>query len=495
MPSSPKYKSARYNLSIPQGLLDSPAAKRAKRSRRNRKNRARNASKSSPTTNDQVSSGHSVSAEGTFARKETPIPPPTMPQSQNFSFSMKDEKGKSSIGYENNTKQSNSAPGKDPKNGTWVNSSQIVANTRKTRAEPQSNDRWGQLHNRFSYYEPPADPGPSKPWVAKSPAPQPKELTPYSEFTPKRSMTFKDYPNPVANRLPPVIQVSPEPRKRKRAASAKESTQTTTAAAPGNNSGASMTPTINLITSDEMSSAPTSATIPVTSPIPTSTPSHAASSESKTLKAINKRLKSIEAGLAALTTTTAAAAAAAHSGSSVAGSSNAAQGDSQTRGHGQGLKGMDPRMIEQFNRVHEDIRLTGDHLVRNQMRATIRHNTIFDFLVKIAEDVTTLNGEVARLRKTGAEGQDGDGDGDTKGKGVARASPSGSQTPHRRGTPTSPAKKEETYLERLRKSRNTLRSLLGIYMTEMNAADNEEDVEKHATLVEAYAKDVFSTFL
>lgn len=447
-PSSPKVGSTKRGLA--DELQESPSAKRAKRVKSSKKRRSKG------TKGDMDSDGyveHQDWAEfdnisrSLMAQKETPIRPPTpLPPKQAHKAHVQKsaEKTKDEPKDETAKKAKAKKDGNDSPNGLTVqDSSKAEANTRKTRAEPDSKGNGKAKHavsNGNSTA--PAIPGPSKPTV-KKPAQQPKELTPLSDLDFPIDYTFKAFPNPPILKFPakedPKKESANEPKKESAKKKSKHASELPIDTVP--------------IDTAPINTNPMDMDIDIDPPIrsPTPDPAMTAPAGTKTLKAINKHLKALEAKL---TTTTP---------------------DS----------GSDNHIPHALDALRSDITQLHARLECAELRAAIRHDMLFNALVKVSTDIGVLQGQVQLQQQVdghnqnqGGGGQNDGADGETV-NGTPRAIATAAAR-DRRG-------------KMMQQSRKTYEQCLRGFTEDMNRAGEREEVEKYGGLCVQYAGDLFKT--
>ncbi|KAL2163586.1 hypothetical protein VTH06DRAFT_5644 [Thermothelomyces fergusii] len=290
-------------------------------------------------------------------------------------------------------------------------------------------------------YEIPAVPGSSNRGLNRQPAHELRELTPIGGVVPDRGSAFRAHPNQVPTPLPPAVQTPKEPRGQERGAS--------TTVSPMSNSRRVEAPFLEPSqASKEEHTIPSSPVEPTaatntTTMVATMTDASPPPASTKVLKAINRRLKALESGLAAFSAST-------------------------TRTEEKPLL---PK--KEIKALRTDIARLHERLDREELRAAFRHSMLFNSLTKLAGDVGMLSGEVALLlRGCGWEQAEG-GDQPTDGAG---------QDSRQRTT------------KNMQQSRKTLEQCLRKYTEDMNRAESKDDVAKYGGLVVKYAGDLFKTF-
>jgi hypothetical protein len=189
-------------------------------------------------------------------------------------------------------------------------------------------------------------------------------------------------------------------------------------------------------------------------------------SGTKTLKAINKHLKALEAKL---TTTTTAS------------SSSPDQ------------------ITYEIISLRSTMSQLQTRLECDELRASIRHNMLFNALVKVSTDVGMLSGMIQQVQEQQQvvdgqgqnDGADADGSGEnntTNGASVVNGTPRVSASVAAAVT----AAKDKRG-KAMRQSRKTYEQCLGIYTEDMNRAGDREGVEKYGGLCVQYAGDLFKT--
>jgi hypothetical protein len=189
-------------------------------------------------------------------------------------------------------------------------------------------------------------------------------------------------------------------------------------------------------------------------------------SGTKTLKAINKHLKALEAKL---TTTTTAS------------SSSPDQ------------------ITYEIISLRSTMSQLQTRLECDELRASIRHNMLFNALVKVSTDVGMLSGMIQQVQEQPQvvdgqgqnDGADADGSGEnntTNGAIVVNGTPRVSASVAAAVT----AAKDKRG-KAMRQSRKTYEQCLGIYTEDMNRAGDREGVEKYGGLCVQYAGDLFKT--
>jgi hypothetical protein len=482
--SSPKVGSAKRGLTDdPQ---ESPTAKRAKRSKHSKKRRSKGEKDSDGYVEQQdwVSFDNGSAPFSPIARQQTPNKPLTpfpLKEAHRAHVQKSAEKAKAEV--KNGNKEDEVGDMKDAKESVKEPAAQgspkTEANTRKTRAEPgskkEAKDPIDNGHSKVSAVPGPckADPnpkkhpkhpvngnpkvpavaGPSKPRIRK-PAPPPKELTPLSDIQPPVDYTFKAFPNP------PIIQFPPF-KKSKELTESKDLKVKTADTVPAVPAPADNTPKATT-TAMELDLD--------ISPIPDA--AMAAPAGTKTLKAINKHLKALQS---AVTTYPA-------------------------------------HLNDAIASLRTDIAHLHSRLDRDELRASIRHEILFNALVKVSSDIGALNARVDEQQQHIQEQQESshltlnnsDGiDGDTtmtNGTGTG----AGGKDKDKESATAIKDKEKERERERentikynktksMQQARKNLEQCLRIYAEDMNRAGSAEEVGRYGGLCVQYAGDLFKT--
>jgi hypothetical protein len=477
---SPKVRSTKRGLA--DELQESPSAKRARRA----KNTKRRHSKGPKGPKDDKDSDGYVEQQdwvnldnigrSPTARKETPIKPPTLPfllkkarkarVSADLMIPMKDNSEKTE------TTKNGAKTKKDAKESamdlTAQDSSKTEANTRKTRAEPDlTGEPKHPITNRNSTA--PTIAGPSKPRVKKH-THEPKELTPLSDLDPPIDYTFSSFPNPPMIQFPAKKDTKKESAKKPKADSKREEPKRSSKKHSPKTAPAPTPMALNPDMDTDMD-------IDIDPPSPKEETALTTPSGTKTLKAINKHLKALEAKL---TTTTAP---------------SSSPNQNQVT---QELAALRSAMTQLHARLECD-----------ELRASIRHSMLFNALVKVSTDVGVLGGlvqEVQQQQQLVVDGQgqgqndgsDADGEnnttttnnGSTGVNGTPRSAVNG--TP-RAGASAAAAAAKDKRGKMMRQSRKTYERCLEIYTGDMNRAGDREKVGKYGELCVKYAGDLFKT--
>ncbi|KAK4151043.1 hypothetical protein C8A00DRAFT_36313 [Chaetomidium leptoderma] len=431
IPSSPKVGSAKRGFS--DELHESPTAKRVKRAKRvkqskKRRSKSGNDSDGYVEQRDWVSFDNSPAAGTPIAQKQTPImPTPPFPLKQAHKAHVLKSTEKAKDEPKKKTKNDEVRTKKDAKEGVkhtaGPDSPKAEANTRKTRAEPElKGEPKKPILNGSSTG--PAVAGPSKPKAdKKKSAQEPRELTPLSDIAPRPDYTFKAYPNPPPVQFPP-FKKSKEPKESKT-----EATDTTpTDNAPN---GTAMDIETSLIPMEEALTAPAG---------------------TKTLKAINKHLKALEANLVA------------------AYPSDQATADMET--------------------LRSDMAALHERLDRDELRASIRHAMLFNALVKVSTNIGSLTDQVQiQQQQQQQQQQDGLNNDGTDGE---NGTVNGGNTPQVNAAAAAVVAKDKLS-KSMQQSRKTLKQCLRIYTEDMDRAESREEVAKYGGLCVQYAGDLFKT--
>ncbi|KAK4247582.1 hypothetical protein C7999DRAFT_14426 [Corynascus novoguineensis] len=473
-------------------LQESPSVKRAKRAKHGRKRRAKEV-KDGKNPERCWEQKDWLSADGPWAdsliaqkQKQIPKPAASLPDKEDHTAYVKSEEDPEKH-QKQGTKDTGAKGIEGPRNGTHLPTADdgpnaaTITNTCKTRPERK-------LHNEPKYpiddgiHKIPATAGPSESRIIHSPAYESRELTPLSDLPSIPDYTFKAYPNPVPAHLPPAIQTSEEPRRRKRTDPAADS--------PNKNSIRASAPSPELPKpSDEertQTSPPVQLAVEAAAPLKTTKPTTetdglAAPAGTKTLRAINKRLKALEASLVAAAP------------SSLSSSSSSASGGSDKDKD----KDKDRRLEAMAVALRADVARLHERLDRDEARAAIRHEILFNALLKVAGDVGALGGEVVWLLAQDQRDQrerlvDGNGGGAGAGDGRGGDVGVGNGTP-RAATAGSAREVKDRLSRSMQQSRKTLEQCLRIYTEDMNRAERKEEVAKYGGLVVQYAGDLFKT--
>ncbi|KAL2186114.1 hypothetical protein L209DRAFT_765088 [Thermothelomyces heterothallicus CBS 203.75] len=422
-------------------LQESPTARRAKRVRKNRKRKSKR-SEDKRLEQEKWSTVDSPWAHSPIIQNQTSDKPALL-------LSPKEEEettrvlmsGEEDINEDQKERSKHIGANEIKNSGNWAQLS--------TAAEHKP-DEGLRVPIDDGIYKIPATPGPSNPKIIHQHAYEPRELTPLGGHVPNRDYTFRAYPNPVSTHLPPVVQTSEEPRRQKCAEP--------TTAVMSRNSDRATAPFPESPQPTDKTTATATATATDVLTAPTST---------KTLGAINKRLKALETGLAASSA-----------------SRRPAKKDQIL-----------PR--KEIEALRTDIARLHDRLDRDELRAAFRHSVLFNSLTKLAGDVGALGGEVALLlagnRREQAE-RDHPAEGAAEGGQGAGADIAGAGSA---GTPRAAvAARDSRYrlTKNMQQSRKTLEQCLGRYTEDMNRAESKDDVVMYGGLVVQYAGDLFKTF-
>jgi hypothetical protein len=477
--SSPRAGSAKRGFSDdPQ---DSPTAKRAKRSRHSKKHRSKGEKDSDGYVEQQdwVSFDNGPAPFSPIARKQTshkPLTPFPLKEAHRAHVQKSAEKAKE---LKNENKKDNAGAKKDVKEGVKQPAAQsspkTEANARKTRAEPgsknEARDTIDNDHSKVSAVPAPckADPGPKKhpkhainhasstvPAVAGPSKPRihklalaPKELTPLSDIHPPVDYSFKAFPNP------PIIQFPPF-KKSKEPTEPKVPEPKPTDPVPIDETQKESTAAMDLDLD--------------TSPIPAA--ALAAPAGTKTLKAINKHLKALESAATAYPT----------------------------------------HLNDAITSLRTDIAHLHARLDRDELRASIRHEILFNALVKVSGDVCALNARVdeqqhQQQQQNHMMQQEQDHDG-PDGENTAATTNGTAVTSHVGVTNGKDKDKESAIMDRekerehalkynktksMQQARKTLEQCLRIYTEDMNRAGSAEEVGRYGGLCVQYAGDLFKT--
>ncbi|KAK4034137.1 hypothetical protein C8A01DRAFT_19002 [Parachaetomium inaequale] len=496
-------------------LQESPTAKRAKRAKHGKKRRSKEVKGDKDSDGyveqkDWVSFDDVPATSSPVARKQSPIMPPVFPlkEAHKAHVLKSAEKAK-----EEQNEARKAKTKKEAKDGAKHSTAPTEANTRKTRAEPEVNgEPKYPINNGIAKI--PAVAGPSKPRVHNNKcAYEPRELTPLSDLGPTPDYTFKSYPNPPPLRFPPVIKTSKEPKQSKPAKGAADKVlngNNTKAPVNGNPSSPSPaspnnSPTTHIETEKKENDKNDEENEPGPAPAPAtleleSDPALAAPSGTKTLKAINRHLKALEARL--LLT---------HPNPNPNQNQNQNQNPNQSINQTQTIQAQK----EEMSALRADLRRLQEQLDRNELRAAVRHEMLFNALVKVAGEVGALGGEVRdqlphglslgqldghghghghrRGHGQGGDGGDGDGDG-VDGEGTAVNGVGGGTPRASRAASVAAAREVRDKMSRsMQQSRKTLEQCLRIYTEDMNRAGSREEVAKYGGLVVQYAGDLFKT--
>ncbi|KAL2133104.1 hypothetical protein VTI74DRAFT_2935 [Chaetomium olivicolor] len=437
---------------LDQALRDSPTAKRAKRAKDGKKRRSKGKkdkeSDGYVEQHDWVTFDVSPAASSPIPRKPTFVHPPTPFPLKLALQAMK------SVKKEKEAKSETEADAADANNlanecKTALTNPKTQANTRKARAEPDTKKGPKDANKNYNFNEAPAIAGPSKPFTNNQAAAElPRDLTPLSDFTPPIDFTFKAFPNPPV--VPPTSSSSTGKTGENTPINAINPLDTMNTAITNNNGKIT-----TITTSDNNLGLETN-------PTPLKTPAG-----TKTLKAIKKRLKAFESTLTSYPS----------------------------------------EFSNQLQSLHSNIVQLHERLERNELRAAVRHEMLFNSLVKVAGDVGRLSHEVASLqsqiqhchhihddRKQGQEAHDQCGS-DTMGADgeiAAAATATASMVKDTKETKETREKQQRLSASMLQ-SRKTLEQCLRIYTEDMNRAGTREEVGKFGGLCVQYAGDLFKT--
>lgn len=471
-------------------LQESPSAKRAKRAKHGRKRRSKEVKNGkNPERCWEQKDWLSIDgpwADNLIAQKQKQISKPaaSLPSKEDLTAYVKSEEDQEKH-KKQETKDTGAKGIEEPQNGTHLPTADdgpkaaTITNTCKNRSERK-------LHKEPKYpiddgiHQIPAAAGPSESRIIHSPTYASRELTPLSDLPYIPDYTFKAYPNPVPALSPPTVQTSEEPRRRKRTDPAADS--------PSKNSIRASAPSPELPQPNDEERTPTSplvqlaieaaASLKTTKPT-TETDGLAAPAGTKTLKAINKRLKALEASLVAAPP------------SSLCSSSSSASGGLDKE------KDTDRRLEAMAVALRADVARLQERLDRDEARATIRHEILFNALVKVTGDVCALGGEVVWLLAQDQRDQRErlvDGNGGSSGTGDGRGGDIGASNSTPRAATAGSTREVKDRLSRsMQQSRKTLEQCLRIYTEDMNRADSKEEVAKYGGLVVQYAGDLFKT--
>lgn len=444
-------------------IQDSPTAKRAKRAKNHKKRRSKGEKGEKDSDGyveqqDWISSADtSMPTRSPNIKQETPIKPPTpFPLKEiHKARVLKPAEKAAKEQLESATRKDEPNEKADTKNGAKhpaaLESPKTEANTRKTRGGADLKGEVKKpIHNGNKI---PAVAGPSKPRsVNRTVASEPRELTDLSDLTPRVDYTFKSFPNPTLIPFPPLRKTKEltEPDNEEKPNGATKSKET-------KNTESFKTKSTNGITNE--------AGTPMeldTSPIPDALQTVPAGT--KTLKAINKHLKAISATLAV---------------------------------------SHPDQITADLQSLRTDIAQLHARLDCDAVRAAVRHEILFNALIKVSGDICALNGL--------AQGEDGQGPCDvTDGETTTTTSTNtiaatngttpAAGTPRKGNTGGGKSKLREIRKDRKEKrgksmlqARKTLEQCLRIYSEDMERAGSREEVSRYGELMVQYAGDLFKT--
>jgi len=455
-PSTPSVGQAKRGFS--DEIQDSPTAKRAKRVKHHKKRRSKSEKGDKDSDGyveqqDWVSFDNNSAIGSPIVKQETPVKPPTpFPLKEAHKTHVLKSAEKAGKEPKNKIRKDEGKDKSDTTNGakhpTALDSPKTEANTRKSRGGADFKGEPKKPINNGSKV--PAVAGPSKPRSEKkSAAPEPRELTPLSDLAPPVDYTFKSFPNPTPVPFPALKKAEElkDPEEEGQPKDAKKSKEAIDTKSPKTK-----------LTSETTNDATTPMDID-TSPIPAAL--QIAPAGTKTLKAINKHLKALSTTLAA---------------------------------------SHPDQVTTELQSLRTDIAHLHARLDRDALRAAVRHEILFNALIKVSGDICALN-ELVQNQSHQGEDDHGQAQGDvTDGETTTTTTiATGTGTPHR-GNAAGKEKDRESRRERKEKrgksllqARKTLEQCLRIYSEDMERAGSREEVGKYGGLVVQYAGDLFKT--
>ncbi|KAK4241214.1 hypothetical protein C8A03DRAFT_12520 [Achaetomium macrosporum] len=154
-------------------------------------------------------------------------------------------------------------------------------------------------------------------------------------------------------------------------------------------------------------------------------------------------------------------------------------------------------VISEIQSLRTDITQLQDRLDRDGLRAAIRHEMLFNALIKVATDVGKLSSQIEAAAAAAAQDQHdefrdehGD-DASTAGTPMSKVNQKKRDGIVAGGAAIRDSKDKQKV--GLRQSRKTLEQCLRIYAEDMDRAGNLEDVKRYGGLCVQYAEDLFKT--
>lgn len=448
--SSPIVGSTKRGLTNDREEEQSPAAKRAKRVKHAKKRRAKNERDSEDYVEQQdwVYFDTSPATGSPIVQKQSPAKPPTpFPlKLAAHQFQAQKSAGKAHGGAELDVVQKEETKIKHTlsdggKHSPTHDATKTAANTRKIRAERDFKSKTKHAVNNGSA-KISAVAGPSKPAIQHQRAAEefPMDLSSPAGITPPIDYTFKAFPNPRIS--PPLTSKKSNP----------DAPQVT-------------------IHNTDSTSEPAEAVQPLASP---TLPAGAAPAGTKTLKAINKHLKALEAKLTA------------------AGCANHNDSTEQNKNDSMEIRSL-----------RNDLTRLQSRLERDELRAAVRHEVLFNSLVKVSSDVAAL-GRLVQAHEQQPQQENNDEKVQGAGNSHSITEAAAADAEHLGGCATPRAKKTKDNAMHngggsgkrkagMEQSRKTLEQCLRIYTEDLNRASSAEDVSKYGGLCVQYARDLFKT--
>lgn len=144
--------------------------------------------------------------------------------------------------------------------------------------------------------------------------------------------------------------------------------------------------------------------------------------------------------------------------------------------------------------LRESVRLLEERIQRNEVRAAIRHDILFDALKKISEDVNKIRSNSTTMMSMSSMSGSEENGSSVSGENseIGSASPPPNKKRFRVTKSPGPQKAVPAQPTAARK---TMERCLSQYMDEMNSASTAEEVKKRGELCKKYAENLIKTYM